>query len=293
MNCPRILFSSFNRREYLVPGLMGPEFASGFFGLLRPMKCLIYFSFILFTLLFSCAKEQPYVKTPPPLPPPRKVILPKALEYYEVYGERYYPLSDAEGFVQYGIASWYGPKFHGRPTSSGQVFDMYQKTAAHKTLPLFTVVKVINLSNQKSIVVPINDRGPFVKGREIDLSFAAAEEIGLTGPGLAEVKIMALGREVGMAETGGKLRPVVEILDFKGGEFTVQVGAFQNKENALRLADRMKSQYAYVNVTPFADGDNQIWHKVFVSKTTTLDRAAEIERNLERLGFSDAFVVRF
>jgi rare lipoprotein A len=155
------------------------------------------------------------------------------------------------------------------------------------------VVKVTNLSNQKSIIVPVNDRGPFVKGREIDLSFAAAEEIGLVGPGLAEVKIVALGREVGMAETGGKLRPVVEVLDFRGGEFTVQVGAFQNKENALRLADRMKSQYAYVNVTPFADGDNQLWYKVFVSKTTTLDRAAEIERNLERLGFPDAFVVRF
>jgi len=272
---------------------MGPGIASGFFGLLRPMKCFLYFSFILFTLLFSCAKEQPYVKTAPSLSPSKKVVLPKALEYYEVFGERYYPLSDAEGFVQYGTASWYGPKFHGRPTSSGQVFDMYQKTAAHKTLPLFTVVKVTNLSNQKSIIVPINDRGPFVKGREIDLSFAAAEEIGLIGPGLGEVKIMALGREVGMAETGGKLRPVVEILDFKGGEFTVQVGAFQNKENALRLADRMKSQYAYVNVAPFTDGDNQLWYKVFVSKTTTLDRAAEIERNLERLGFSDAFVVRF
>jgi rare lipoprotein A len=257
------------------------------------MKCFLCFSFILFTLLSSCARDQSYVKAPPSLPPSKKVILPKALEYYEVNGERYYPLPDAEGFVQYGTASWYGPKFHGRPTSSGQPFDMYQKTAAHKTLPLFTVVKVINLSNQKSIIVPINDRGPFVKGREIDLSFAAAQEIGLTGPGLAEVKIMALGREVGMAETGGRLRPVVEILDFKGGEFTIQVGAFQNKENALRLAGRMKAQYGHVNVTPFADGDNQLWFKVFVAKTTTLERAAEIERDLERMGFSDAFVVRF
>lgn len=263
------------------------------FNLLGHMKGFFYFSFILFAVLFSCAREQPYVKTPLAPPPSRKVIMPRALEYYEVNGERYYPLSDAEGFVQYGTASWYGPKFHGRPTSSGQLFDMYQKTAAHKTLPLFTVVKVTNLSNQKSIIVPINDRGPFVKGREIDLSFAAGEEIGIVGPGLAEVKIMALGREVGMAESGGKLRPVVEVLDFKVGEFTVQVGAFQNKENALRLADRMKSQYTYVNVAPFADGDNQLWYKVFVSKTTTLDRAAEIEKTLERLGFSDAFVVRF
>ena len=257
------------------------------------MKRLLHFSFILLALLVSCAREQPYVKAPPFPSPPGKVALPRTLEYYEVNGERYYPLSDADGFVQYGIASWYGPKFHGRPTSSGQIFDMYRKTAAHKTLPLFTVVKVTNLSNQRSIIVPINDRGPFVKGREIDLSFAAAEEIGLIGPGLAEVKIMALGREVGVAQTGGKLTPVVEVLDFKGGEFTVQVGAFQNKGNALRLAERMKSQYAYVNVAPFADADNQIWYKVFVSRTTNLDRAAEIEKNLEKLGFPDAFVVRF
>ena len=257
------------------------------------MKGFFSFSLLLLAILFSCAREQPYVKPPPSQPPSKKVMLPRGLESYEVNGERYYPLSDAEGFVQYGMASWYGPKFHGRPTSSGQVFDMYQKTAAHKTLPLFTVVKVINLSNQKSIIVPINDRGPFVKGREIDLSFAAAEEIGLVGPGIAEVKIMALGRQVGMTESGGKLRPVVEILDFKVGDFTVQVGAFQNKENAFRLADRMKSQYTYVNVTPFSDGDNRLWYKVYVSRTTTLDRAAEVERNLERLGFSDAFVVRF
>jgi rare lipoprotein A len=244
-------------------------------------------------LLSSCARDQSYVKAPPSISPSKKVVLPKSLEYYEVNGERYYPLPDAEGFVQYGVASWYGSKFHGKPTSSGQIFDMYRKTAAHKTLPLFTVVKVINLSNQRSIVVPINDRGPFVKSREIDLSFAAAEEIGLTGPGLAEVKIIALGREVGATETEGRLRPVVEILDFRVGEFTVQVGAFKDKENAFRLAGRLKVQFGFANVTPFADGENRLWYKVFVSKTETLERAAEIERNLVGLGFADAFVVRF
>ncbi len=257
------------------------------------LKGLLTFSIVLTSLFYACARDHSHVKAPSNSPVPKKLVLPRTLPYYEVMGERYYPLSDAEGFVQYGIASWYGPKFHGKPTSSGQVFDMYQKTAAHKTLPLFTVVQVINLSNQKSIIVPINDRGPFVKGREIDLSFAAAEEIGLIGPGLAEVKIIALGREVGMAETGGKLSPVVEVLNFKVGEFTVQIGAFQNKENALRLAQRMKTQYVYVNITPSVDGDNQLWYKVLVSKTTTLERAAEIQRDIEKLGFSDAFVVRF
>ena len=256
------------------------------------LKWFFRFSLILVCVLFSCARDKSYVKPPTSPPATSRVPLPRTLEYYEVNGERYYPLSEAAGFVQYGKASWYGPKFHGRPTSSGQVFDMYKKTAAHKILPLFTVVKVINVSNQKSVIVPINDRGPFVKGREIDLSYAAATEIDLIGPGIAEVKIITLGKEVGVAESGGRLEPVVEVRDFRIGEFTVQVGAFLDQEKALRLAGRLRLDIEYVNVTTYVDGDDRLWYKVHVSKSRTLEQATEMQKRLEKMGFQETFILR-
>jgi peptidoglycan lytic transglycosylase len=260
------------------------------------MKKFLYFSVVVTWLLCSCGTDKFSVRPPRPSSRSWTVVLPssekgKFPEYYEVNGDRYYPLPDAEGFVQFGKASWYGPKFQGRPTSSGQIFDMYQKTAAHKILPLFTVVKVTNLSNQKWVIVPINDRGPFVKGREIDLSYAAAAEIDLIGVGVADVQVVALGKEVGKTEGGEKPGPVVEVRDFKTGEFTVQVGAFQSKENALRLAERMKRYHEYVNVADYTDGDDTLWYRVTVSKSRTLDQATDILKRLGKMGFLSAFVV--
>ena len=97
------------------------------------------------------------------------------------------------GRPQIGIASWYGEKYHGSKTSSGDIFDMYKLTAAHKTLPLGTCVRVTNLKNRKSVVVKINDRGPFVRGRIIDLSYAAAKKIGMIGDGTAKVRVEIVG----------------------------------------------------------------------------------------------------
>ncbi len=97
-------------------------------------------------------------------------------------------------YDQVGIASWYGAKFQGRKTSSGEIYDMYQMTAAHKTLPLGTVVRVVDLKTHKSVVVRINDRGPFIPGRIIDLSYAAAKELGIVGPGTALVGLKILQR---------------------------------------------------------------------------------------------------
>jgi rare lipoprotein A len=259
------------------------------------MKRFLCFSIVLFGLIPACTTEEPY-RVAPPSPRPKTLPLPpsergKYPESYEVNGDRYYPLPDAEGFVQYGKASWYGPKFHGRPTSSGQIFDMYRQTAAHKILPLFTVVKVTNLSNQKSVIVPINDRGPFIRGREIDLSYAAAVELDMIGVGVTDVQVVALGKEVGMPERGGKTGPILEIRDFRTGQFTVQVGAFQNKDNALRLAERMKRYHGYVNVIPYTDGDERLWYRVHASKSERLDQAADILKRLEKMGFPNAFIV--
>lgn len=138
------------------------------------------------------------------------------------------------GFVERGIASWYGEKFHGRATASGETYDMHALTAAHKELPLGTVVDVKNLDNGRSVRVRINDRGPFARGRIIDLSRAAAREIGMIGPGTARVEIHVLDPRVRLADSP---------------RYTVQVGAFRQRHNAEELRKRLEGDYDLVEVS--------------------------------------------
>ena len=183
-------------------------------------------------------------------------------------------------------------KFHGRRTANGEIYDMNRKTAAHKTLPMGTYVKVLNLSNQKHSVVRINDRGPFVKGRIIDLSRAVAEEIDLIGPGVVDVKIVALGKEVGKLESGKGQTPLVELADLKTGAFTIQIGAFSDKNNALEVADRLGRVFDYIHVAVQRGNGDRALYKVHVSKSETLSKAAQVEKKLQEMGFTEAFVVR-
>ncbi len=130
----------------------------------------------------------------PPDAVPR--VEPKArygnMKSYVVYGKTYYPKQSSRGHVERGIASWYGPKFHGRKTSSGEPYDMHQMTAAHKTLPLPTYALVKNLENGRSAIVKVNDRGPFVGDRIIDLSYAAAKKLGVDQKGTARVEVVSI-----------------------------------------------------------------------------------------------------
>jgi rare lipoprotein A len=250
-------------------------------------------SFMLFLSAHGCQKN---ITPPDYYPTKKRVILyppPKGRGFapYIINGERYYPLSDSEGFVQEGTASWYGGEFHGRPTASGEIYDMYKISAAHKVLPLGTYVKAVNLANNRQIVVRINDRGPFVKGRIIDFSYGAAREMGLVGPGTARVKIVALGREVGEVETPQGRKSIIEIEDLNSGEFTVQVGAFVSKENALRLSHRLKVLFGYVDVQVYDDSRSGKVYRVRVSKSDTLTKAEEMEKRLESMGYREAFVV--
>jgi len=134
-----------------------------------------------------------------------------------------------------GIASWYGNEFHGRPTSSGEIFDTNDMTAAHRTLPFGTHVMVTNLDNDRSVVVRINDRGPFVRGRVIDLSYAAARVLGMIGPGTARVRLEVLRGAA--PPTGGP------------AAVWVQVGAFSVQENAHKLKRELDRSYRNVTVT--------------------------------------------
>ena len=149
---------------------------------------------------------------------------------YTIRGKTYYPLTSGDGFVEEGVASWYGSDFHGKTTANGERYDMYAMTAAHKILPFNTQVKVTNLANGKSIVVRVNDRGPFVADRIIDLTHTGATRIGMIGPGTAKVRVETVG-----------VVPAIKNGDIMGN-FYVQVGAFSRKDNAERLVAKFQSQ---------------------------------------------------
>jgi rare lipoprotein A len=256
------------------------------------MKRFLWLWCVPLLLFGACARHAP--PSPPSsrvltLPETERARVPKP---YVVNGVRYYPLPDAYGFVEYGKASWYGKEFHGRPTSSGEIYNMYGRTAAHKLLPLATVVKVTNLTNQKTIILPVNDRGPFVKGRVIDLSYGAARDLDIIGPGVVDVKVEALAREVGNVKGRDGFTPLIEVQDFRRGEFTIQVGAFESQQNALQLAERLRESFDEVGITLYEDARGKTFHRVQVSKSETLDQAEEMEKKLEAMGFVDAFMVR-
>lgn len=164
---------------------------------------------------------------------------------------------------------------------------MYALTAAHKTLPLGTHVRVHNLENGKKVDVRINDRGPFVRGRIIDLSYTAANKIGIVGPGTADVEIWARGTP--SSTNGGTGRSYVQT-DFSSGNFTFQVAAFLNRENAERLKRELAKSYKNAHITVYDRGD-KIFYRVRVGSFKTLDQAARQEEILIQDGFPDAFVV--
>jgi rare lipoprotein A len=203
-------------------------------------------------------------------------------------GTWYQPLEHARDFKEEGLASWYGKDFHGRRTSSGEVYNMYGMTAAHKTLPLGTYVRVHNLSNNRSVDVRVNDRGPFVRGRVIDLTYTAASRIGMLGPGTAPVRIEALGALDPQRSGAGS--PQYIPIDYYSGNFTFQLGAFTEKNNAARLVQRLSSQYANAHMVPFYDG-SRTFYRVRVGRASTLEQAERFEQNLRAAGFSETFIV--
>jgi rare lipoprotein A len=149
---------------------------------------------------------------------------------YTINGKTYYPTRVSIGDAFSGVASWYGKKFHGRKTSNGEIYNMYAMTAAHKTLPMNTMVRVTHLTNGRSIVVRINDRGPFVKSRIIDLSHTGAQRIDMIQAGTAPVRLEIIG----FAGVINQDRSTDQSVD--GGEFMVQIGAFRRAEGAQSYA---------------------------------------------------------
>ncbi len=180
-------------------------------------------------------------------------------------------------FRQVGIASWYGKDYHGRQTANGEVYDMYAMTAAHCTLPFNTRVRVTNLENGKKTELRINDRGPFVAGRIIDLSYSGARAIDMVGKGTAKVTIEAIGF------AGGRV-PSLE------GTFAIQVGAFTERENAARFRDQLEKKYANVRIILW-ESNVQRFYRVRLGAFRT---EAEAQRQVEVLKKDQlpGFVVR-
>jgi rare lipoprotein A len=210
------------------------------------MKKALWICFLL-GIAIGCAPKRE-VRVPPPTIPP------------------------AFPYVQYGWASWYGDDFHGRRTSSGEVYDMYQLTAAHQSLPMGTNVMVTHMANGNSVMVTINDRGPFVKGRIIDLSYAAARALRMVEEGVARVRVEVLDKRLPS--------PL-----YAEGPFTVQVGSFILQSNAFKMMDELKKVHSEVYIAEFKTPET-MYYRVRLGKFNTREEAYTFAMRLAKEGYT-------
>ncbi|MEW6599948.1 MAG: septal ring lytic transglycosylase RlpA family protein [Nitrospirota bacterium] len=193
---------------------------------------------------------------------------------------------EPEPGARYITASWYGQDFHGRPTSSGERYDMYGFTAAHKTMKFGTRLRVTNPDTDKSVDVTVNDRGPFIWGRDLDLSYGAAREIGFAEKGVGKVRIEYLGRDMKYAKRV-PFEPSVAIAT----ALTVQVGSFVEESNALRFKKGLEFEYSDVFVTTvFLNGKK--YHRVRIGEFSTYDSAYGLAQKLADEGYSTLIMAK-
>ncbi len=206
---------------------------------------------------------------------------------YVVFGERYFVLDSADGFVERGVASWYGKKFHGRRTSSGETYDMYAMTAAHKSLPLPTYVQVTNLQNHRQLILRVNDRGPFHDNRIIDLSYTAASKLDIVrnGTGLVEVRALSPGARADLSSAQSLAQPTASTPPGAGEpRLFLQAGAFSDANNAQQLRARLMSmQTATVRVESVTVNGQPV-HRVRLGPLADVASADRISNNIVEAG---------
>lgn len=214
-------------------------------------------------------------------------------ETYEVFGKRYKVMKSGKGHVERGLASWYGPGFHSERTSSGEPYDMYAMTAAHKTLPIPAYVRVTNLENGRSVVVRVNDRGPFVGERIIDLSYTAASKLDMLRAGTARVEIRVLDARSNTSSQSIALTPPTQLPTgtptgtATGGRF-LQVGSFGSSANASALVGRLTAAgISGASVREARVGD-RLLYRVRVGPVVDAGQAARLTEQLRDAGVPDA-----
>jgi rare lipoprotein A len=209
--------------------------------------------------------------------------------FYIVAGKRYDVLSSSKGFVERGIASWYGPKFHGRRASSGEIYNMYAMTAAHPRLPLPTYVRVTNLENGCKAILKVNDRGPFHDGRIIDLSFAAARKLGILERGTGPVEVRAL--DASSPPATPLSASTTHVTSAQRPSLFVQVGAFSELPNAEQLrAQLVLHQMGDIHIHPDDNSENPLY-RVRIGPLPSVDAAALMAQRLEAMGVRDFRVI--
>ena len=254
---------------------------------------------LLLAVLAGCAgAPEKKVAAPPERAPEELLKIPDAvpkveprsargnMKTYEVFGERYYVLDSSDDFTQQGIASWYGPKFHGKQTSSGEIYDMYAMTAAHKTLPLPCYLEVKNLENGRKIVVRVNDRGPFHDNRIVDLSYTAALKLDMLDQGTALVKIRTLDPRThrrGGAPVEGR---ALAAADRAAPEFYIQVGVFADYDNAENLKNRLAALAAPIRVDEASLHETSAY-RVKIGPLNNIETADELVNQLAPLGIHE------
>lgn len=257
------------------------------------MKARLFFIPLLALLLGGCSFGVPIGDRGESQAPPRAA--PQKSKFgnpssYVVHGKRYYVLDDAAGFVQRGIASWYGIKFHGRRTSSGEIYDMHAMTAAHKTLPIPIYVHVKNLDNGRSTVVRVNDRGPFIDGRVIDLSYAAAKKLGVKGPGTANVEISVVHEDQAQPSSVVRAIPLTDQPE-KDVPLFIQMGSFASHANASKLVYNLHAANETSARISALQTDDGLFYRVRVGPLFDIDEANAIVDRLMRKGFQTARIV--
>ena len=212
---------------------------------------------------------------------------------YRIHGVKYYPHDTDVGNVYKGNASWYGPDFHGKLTSNGERYNMYDMTAAHKTLPMHTVVKVTNLQNGLTAIVRINDRGPFIATRIIDLSNSAARKIDMVGAGTAPVEIEVLGfyskNKTRIIRKKAIKKENKVIISERKESYSLQIASFSNIEGAIKIQEKHNNTDGYTTVIKDIENQNGRFFKVYLTGFKTEQEVRNYKDNSE---FPSAFIIK-
>jgi rare lipoprotein A len=255
----------------------------------------------------SAPSNPPDVSGIPDAEPKVEPIRPQNQKSYVVLGKRYYPMSNNVGYREKGIASWYGKKFHGRKTATGETYDMYQMTAAHKTLPLPSYAEVTNLDNGRKIIVKVNDRGPFHRGRIIDLSYAGAKKLGIIGRGTGRVEVHAIDASTYVANKPFS-KPSVESVSIASqhvhedkaypeqataGEAGVylQVGTFSSIDRAKELKQKLAGHLTETVFLMPVYREQGALYRVRVGPLASVEASEMMAVKLKSIGVADSHAV--